>query len=503
MQLSPRAWLVSALTGFASLGTETLWIRLAGFANGNTPQTFGLVLGVFLLGIALGALAGKQLCERNDEIHLRAVGAMILSGSALIDVCAPWLLLLIGNDIFILPAMVALILATAASKAALFPIVHHLGGRLAEDTGRSIARVYFANIAGATLAPLLIGFWLLDLASSEALLRLLGAVSLAAAAIIAPAASLRWASVGVVASLLAATALWPQQLTLLRHLAQGGEAIAFLQENRHGIIHTTVHPGEDEAVFGGNIYDGKINLDPIRNSNHIDRVWLLQALHPAPRRVLVIGLSAGAWTRVLTAFLTVEQIDVVEINPGYLALIAARPSVAPILADPRVHIHIDDGRRWLRRHPQARYDLIVMNTTFHWRAYITNLLSREFLTLAREHLEPGGILAFNATGSPDALYTAAQVFQYAFRWKESNFVYAGNHDFRKPGVAVATGLEQVVQGLDMAERQPRSAWQHFFGALGAPAWINASKEAQLVGRPLEMITDANMVTEFRYGRVAW
>lgn len=503
MRLSTRAWLVSALTGFASLGVETLWIRLAGFANGNTPQTFGLVLGVFLLGIALGALAGKQLCERNDEIHLRAVGALILSGSALIDVCAPWLLLLIGNDIFILPAMVALILATAASKAALFPIVHHLGGRLAEDTGRSIARVYFANIVGATLAPLLIGFWLLDLASSEALLRLLGAASLAAAAILAPAASLRWVSSGVAASLLAATALWPQQLTLLRHLAQGGEAIAFLHENRHGIIHTTVRPGEDEAVFGGNIYDGKINLDPIRNSNHIDRVWLLQALHPAPRRVLVIGLSAGAWTRVLAAFPTVEHVDVVEINPGYLALIEARPSVAPLLADPRVHIHIDDGRRWLRRHPQARYDLVVMNTTFHWRAYITNLLSREFLTLAREHLEPAGILAFNATGSPDTLYTAAQVFPYAFRWKESNFVYAGNRDFRKPGVAVATGLEQVAQGLGMAERQPRSAWQHFFSALMTPAWINASKEAQLAGRPLEMITDTNMVTEFRYGRVAW
>lgn len=503
MQLSARAWLVSALTGFASLGAETLWIRLASFANGNTPQTFGLVLGVFLLGIALGALAGKRLCERNDERALRAVGALILSGAALIDLCAPWLLLLVGNEIFILPAMVALILATAASKAALFPIVHHLGGRLAEDAGRSIARVYFANIAGATLAPLLIGFWLLDLASSEALLRLLGAASLAAAAILAPAASLHWAANGVAASLLAATALWPQQLTLLRHLAQEGEAIAFLQENRHGIIHTIVRPGEDEAVFGGNIYDGKINLDPIRDSNRIDRVWLLQALHSAPRRVLVIGLSAGAWTCVLAAFPSVEHVDVVEINPGYLALVKARPSVAPLLADPRVHIHIDDGRRWLRRHPQARYDLIVMNTTFHWRANITNLLSREFLTLAREHLEPGGILAFNATGSPDALYTAAQVFPYAFRWKESNFVYAANHDFRHPDSEAAARLEEVAERVGISADHPAERWQRLYDALTSPQWVDAAHEARLAGRPLEEITDSNMLTEFRYGRMVW
>ena len=46
---------------------------------------------------------------------------------------------------------------------------------------------------------------------------------------------------------------------------------------------------------------------------------------------------------------------------------------------------MDDGRRWLHRHADP-FDVIVMNTTWHWRSNITNLLSREFMALARAHV---------------------------------------------------------------------------------------------------------------------
>lgn len=41
------------------------------------------------------------------------------------------------------------------------------------------------------------------------------------------------------------------------------------------------------------------------------------------------------------------------------------PAVKPLLDDPRVHMHFDDGRRWLKRHPEETYDLLVMNSTFY------------------------------------------------------------------------------------------------------------------------------------------
>ena len=83
--------------------------------------------------------------------------------------------------------------------------------------------------------------------------------------------------------------------------------------------------------------------------------------------------------------------------------------VSSLLANPKVHIVIDDGRRWLASNPARRFDVIVMNTTFHWRAHTTNLLSEEFLRLARAHLRAGGILHYNTTGSEDALKRAFRV----------------------------------------------------------------------------------------------
>ena len=199
-------------------------------------------------------------------------------------------------------------------------------------------------------------------------------------------------------------------------------------QNKSGILHVLNARAGGDIVYGANVYDGRTNIDPRVNSNMIHRVLMLSVLKPDAQRVLVIGLSTGAWTRLLTGFPDVKSIDVVEINPGYLQLIEDYPQISAVLKDPRVRVHVDDGRRWLKRNPDARYDLVVMNTTYHWRNYSTNLLSREFLQLVKRHMEPGAVITYNATGSPDVLRTAESVFPHAFRYV--NFVTAADHDFR-------------------------------------------------------------------------
>jgi spermidine synthase len=111
----------------------------------------------------------------------------------------------------------------------------------------------------------------------------------------------------------------------------------------------------------------------------------------------------------------VESLTVVEINPGYLQVIPQYPQVASVLQNPKVKIEIDDGRRWLVRNPTRKFDVIVSNTSFHWRANATNLLSVDFLRLIRQHLKPGGVFFYNTTGSEEAQLTGATVFPYALR----------------------------------------------------------------------------------------
>jgi hypothetical protein len=64
-------------------------------------------------------------------------------------------------------------------------------------------------------------------------------------------------------------------------------------------------------------------------------------------------------------------------------------------------------------------------------------------------------------------------------------------------------LEAVARRLGIAAEHPTERWQHLYDALTSPQWVDVAHEARLAGRSSEEITDSNMLTEFRYGRMVW
>jgi hypothetical protein len=168
------------------------------------------------------------------------------------------------------------------------------------------------------------------------------------------------------------------------------------------------------------------------------------------------------------------------------------------MSDPRINLHIADGRKFLRTIPPGTYDLIVMNTTWHWRAYISLLLSREFLTLVRSRMVRGGVLAFNTTWSPDALRTASAVFPHAYAY--DNFAIAADFDWRREldaPAAVQALLAIRPAGKPLFLPADRPLIEDF---LSLRRTATAGEAAARIGRPAEVITDRNLITEYRYGR---
>lgn len=498
------AWFLSFVTGFVSLSEEILWVRIISFAFESTPRAFALVLTAFLGGIALGALFGKRLSEQNKATPSVAGWLLLFAGVLLLAL--PTIIVAVNQ----LPVpsfwMLLLILLGAALKGTLFPIVHHLGSSQGVGLGRSVSKTYFSNILGATLGPLVTGLFFLDHFSSGTSLQLLGVLCLLCAFVPLLFAlkagekptSFAGFALGLI-GLLAFFSLQTTGSTLMHMLATVGNGdIHVLVENRHGVVHSVTIPGDSDTVYGGNVYDGKTNIDLVSNSNMIDRAYLLYGLHPAPKRVLVIGLSSGAWTRIIGSIPGVEKIDVVEINPGYVEMIRAYPHLSPLLDDPRLSLHIDDGRRWLRR-SHEQFDLIVMNTTYHWRANNTNLLSIEMMNLIRDSLAPDGIFAFNTTNSFDAFYTATEAFPHAYLFR--NFVYAAKHDFREQLPRLTERIKRFE--LDGQPIFPDTAEnEQALTKLASIKFIGIQQITDIFPRPLQTITDQNMITEFRFGRWA-
>jgi predicted membrane-bound spermidine synthase len=491
------AWWLSLTVGFLSLSEEIVWVRVLGFAYQGQASAFAFVLTCYLIGIACGAAYGKRLCGRTNDLY--GAAAMILAAASLDDVLTPFV---IGHMIsldsgLLVPAMA--IVLTAGIKSVLFPIVHHLGSQAqGPRVGRSVSRIYFGNILGATLGPLVTGFVALDhLSVDECFAVSAGMCVLASMACVLKSTRRvlvkRALAAGGVTAIIAILTIRPGAGSLARIAAEGPDAMIFFSANRHGIVHTA-KALRGETVFGGNVYDGLASVDPDRNGNRLDRVYILGLLMPAPKHVLFVGLAGGAWLRALLGFPGVESVDVVEINPAYLDLIRQRPDVSGLLGDPKVHIHIDDGRRWLTRHPGLKFDAIVQNTTFYWRANAGNLLSREYLSLCKDHLNPGGVTLLNTTGSLDVAATTQAVFPYVYRYV--NFVYASDHpltvsldklwDIRRPDGGLfssADGIARngVVARLTSARLEPVD---ELLARHGAAA---------------EIITDDNLISEYKHG----
>ena len=491
------AWWLSLAVGFLSLSEEILWVRVVGFDFGGQPGAFSFVLTLYLVGIALGAAYGKRLCAHSGDLF--GAAALVLAVAGLDDGMTP---LVIGRLISPQDSLLILALAivlTAGIKSALFPIVHHLGSDSSGPrVGRSMSRIYFGNIVGATLGPLVTGFIALDHLSVD---QCFASAALICAALAAVAlrrspgrAALR--PILVTAGLGCTVALFslgPGPGSLAALAADSRYPMTFYAANRHGVIHT-VRSKYAETIFGGNIYDGLTAVDVDRNANRLDRVYILGLIDDKPSRILCIGLSGGAWLRALEGFPGVESIDVVEINPAYLDLIRQRPELEPLLHDPRIHIHIDDGRRWLRRHPDAHFDAVVQNTTFHWRANAGNLLSREYFELLRDHLNPGGVLLSNTTGSFDVYATALSVFPHTYRY--GNFVYVSDH-LLAPNLEALWGIRRPDgTPFDATQTRPVSV----VGRLRA-ARLEPADEflARLSKGSAQAITDDNLLSEYRHG----
>jgi spermidine synthase len=300
---------------------------------------------------------------------------------------------------------------------------------------------------------------------------------------------------------IAVVALATNPPEVIRAIARGYDPdllIPHVVQNKHGIVHMVQSAESGDITYGGNVYDGRINVDMKINSNQLDRAYLLGILHPNPRRVLIVGLSTGAWTKVILGIPGVEVVDVVEINPAYLDLIRLYPQVASILADPRVNIHIDDGRRWLRANPQERYDLVFQNTTWHWRAYTSMLLSVDYFRQLQGHLNKGGIIAANTTGSADVFRTAAEVFPHVARYRK--FAYMSEAPLLR-----RSDSESLLRKI-LIDQEPAFPDELFAPDRIGHYLLTTSLEPaeQLLsntraGAMARVITDQNLLTEFRHG----
>jgi spermidine synthase len=414
---------MAGVAGAVALGYEILWYRAFSIALEGRAPAFALLLGFYLAGIAFGGLLSALLCRRVSAPggQVRHIALFLIAANVAGYLVLPATARLAQHMVLLgLP----LVSVSAALLGAAFPLISHATLKADRHAGRGLGWLYMSNIAGSTLGSFLVGYVLMDFwtARQMAVAIALGGLALGAAVVVAGERTWRARAMGVAAcAVLAAMVVATsgsffdrlyERLQAKRHYVPS-YVYRDLVENKSGVVAVR----QDLQVLGsGGVIEGNLNTGFFPDPNGLYRLLSMSYWHPAPREVLVIGVSAGAWTQLLAHHPQVENVTAVEINPGYFPLMRKYPQVRSLLDNPKVSFVIDDGRRWLTRHPEARFDIIMSDANApEWRANITNLISREFLELIRRHLKPGGVFFYNLTGSPHAQLTGLTVFPYAMK----------------------------------------------------------------------------------------
>ncbi|RDK06184.1 spermidine synthase [Cupriavidus lacunae] len=506
---------LACIGGAISLSYEIFFFRTVSYASGSSAFAFAAILGAFLVGIASGSRQAGEWCDGTIEHGMRRLAGALLKANLVGLLFLPVLAHFPLPGGVLLGTLLLMVFLVASCWGTLLPCLAHWGVAADGHAGMRTALLYLANIIGSATGSIVTGFVLMEQLGLVSIAVVLVGAGVACSLLLdaclpLPPRLKRWhgraaCAVGV----LAVVALPALSGTVLETLLWKGASDAkgpFAQviENRSGII--TVD--QDGAVYGGGMYDGRFNVDLLHDTNGILRPYALNLFHRHPRDVLMIGLSSGSWAQVIANNPEVRSLTIVEINPGYVELIARNPEVASVLTNPKVAIVVDDGRRWLRLHPERRFDAIVSNTTWHFRANATNLLSVEFLQLADHHLKPSGILYYNTTDSERVQRTACLAFPYGVRF--SNHMVVSHAPLAWDFEHWRRTLEAYrIDGrpiLDARRRQDRvladslnTVWQSIEHGGGSGSADAMEACPRILARTAELtpITDDNMGTEWR------
>jgi spermidine synthase len=416
---SPIQWraLASAfLAGGALLGLELIWFRFLTMFVLSTTLAVSLMLASVLAAIAAGSLAASLWLKRPaSAIPLVPVALALGSVTVLSYTAFQWLTTgtQIGEWYRVLWLAAALTAPTAFVSGAFFTVLGDAMARAKPDAAMATtAWLTLANTAGATCGPLVAVFVLLPAFGIEGALFTLALVY-GAIALVAPRApreppsATPWRSrVVVVTALVFALlfATFPFGLMSRRYFVRSAQAYtddgSTVVATREGSSDTILlmrqqwlgKPVYDRMVTNGFSMSG--TAVPAMRYMRYFAYWPM-LMHEMPlKKALVVCYGVGVTAGAVTDIASLESIDVAEISPDVVAMSdVIYANGRPPLHDPRVRLHLEDGRNFLQT-TNERFDLITGEPPPPRTPGAVNIYTREYFQLLYDRLAEGGVATY-------------------------------------------------------------------------------------------------------------
>ncbi|MFO7180577.1 MAG: fused MFS/spermidine synthase [Pseudomonadota bacterium] len=473
-------------SGFLVFAAEVVSTHLLALVIGNSAYAFGLILAAFLTWLAVGARLAQPLRRRFSEAALPlGTTAAAVAGLWTIPLWddVPRLFASLGDAVTSFAGREAVRAGVAFGMLAVptalmgltFPLLLKRVAHYAQ-LGSWVGRLTAVNTVGAVTGALAMGYLILPaLGSQGALIAIsLGFAACSLLGLPWAAARLRATTLGgVFAAIVLAIAMPRWDLVELTSGSnvyfegheQRHELLSIREDSEGGVTSVTRSNGVLTLYTNGK-FQGNTGweMDAQRFFAHYPSLFVSRF-----DRALVIGLGTGTTLGTLAAY-PWKHLDVAEISPAIVEAADRyfRSANGGVLHDPRVLLHIADGRNFLLVEDR-QYDLISMELSSIWFAGASSLYTREFYDLVRARLAPDGI------------------FQ---QWMQLHHVY--RRDFATVVNTLREGFPHVAlfygggQGILVASRKPLAASRARLESLGARPEIQRTLPG---GRPLESLIE--------------
>ncbi len=475
-----------AASGATALGYEVIWTRSLGVTLHATAYSFALILTAFLAGLGLGSYLYGRAAAAEPKRPVFWFGAIQVAlglcalGSihfvqALPDLAARFVQPMEGQWAGLIALQfllcLALLLVPASLFGAAFPLVVRICVTRAQGLGWTVGSVSAVNSLGAIAGSFLAGFVLIPAIGVKHGTMVLAAVNLViglAALGRAPHTGARSRRGAVTTAAAVAAVAFAAAAATDLHVGIGGSAgqrrILFYRDGL--VANVRVEQTADDVVLliNGKVQAGRRGARASQGLGHISML-----LHPAPRRVLAIGLGTGMTAGAIGRH-PVESLEIVDLVDDLVATASYFTNENhAVLSDPRTTFTVADGRNYLLT-ADGDYDVVVSDIFFPAGAGTGSLYALEHYQAAQSKLRDGGLMLqwlplYQLT--EEEFRTVAATFSQAFPHVE---LWLGDPDLRYPVVGLVGRHER--RPLDFSQLGERLVARELAGELvyGNDAW---------------------------------
>ncbi len=412
LPLPSRACLACAcLSGGLLLALEVIWFRCLTMYVLSTTLAASEMLAVVLAGIGLGGLAASKWLAGHARATSAIPAAALATGFAVLTSYFVLQTFTAGTQVgdWTRVLWFACVLTGPASfgSGVLLTLLAEALAPYVTSATRAAATLTVANTAGAMLGPPIAAFVMLPAIGMERALIVLAGLYVIVAVVARRVDGARLTLARLVP--LAAGAV-----VIVAAIAFGSSARAFARAANayagDGSVIVSTREGPSETVFvmqqrwlGQPVYSRLVTNGFSMSGTTVpamrymrDFAYWPMLLHDGPlSRALVICYGVGVTVGAVADIPSLTSLDVVEISRTVVDAsrwIYPPPAHAP-LDDPRVRLHIDDGRFFLQTTAE-RFDLITGEPPPPRTPGAVNIYTREYFQLVYDRLADGGMTTY-------------------------------------------------------------------------------------------------------------